>query len=248
MREELEAYRLHGKLPVIKRRTDRALETIRDWRARCQKPYIAWSTGKDSTLCLRLALRVDPKIQVVYFDADSCLPDSEKFIERLVPEWNLNFRRVKTRPILDVLAQYGLTYPGIEYQTMKATVYEPIKSLRAEGYDGVIVGVRAEESRGRKIAASALGSMFRAKSSGMLTCWPLAQWASRDVWGATINGELPYNTAYDKTRFAEFEEMRVSYWAGETNRTYGRYVWLRYYYPDLYRRLAERCPDLAAFV
>lgn len=245
--QERETFRLHGRLPVVQQRIKHSLELIREWRRRCHRPYVAWSGGKDSTVCLWLALQIDPDIEAVYFDADSCLPDTRELIERVTREWHVRYREVKTRPLLDVLAEYGLSDPYIEDRTMKATVYDPIRQMRAEGYDGVIVGVRADESRHRGFAVSQRGELFDSKASGMLTCWPVARWTSRDIWGVIVSRGLPYNTAYNKTRFTEFERMRVSYWAGETYRTYGRYAWLRYYYPDLYAKLVAACPEVQTF-
>ncbi len=244
-REEFLAY---GRLPVVHRRIKHSLNLIQEWRGRCAKPYLAWSTGKDSTVALWLARQVDPDIEVIYFDADAALPDTKALIEKLVPEWRLNFRAVKCRPMLDVLAEYGVTNPHVEHQTMKATVYEPIARLRQEGYDGVIVGIRGEESGGRKRAVSKYGEVFLSKASGMLTCWPLAQWSKRDIWGAIAAHDIPYNAAYDKTRFCPREDIRVSYWCGETARTCGRWVWLKYYYPGLFNELAKRCPEAGHYV
>ncbi|MGD9662828.1 MAG: phosphoadenosine phosphosulfate reductase family protein, partial [Porticoccaceae bacterium] len=135
-------------------------EFIREFLSRCKKPYLSWSGGKDSTLMLWLVLQERPDIPVIYFDADSCLPDGWEYMRRLIREWSINFRAVKTRPILDVLAEYGLDHPGIDYRTMEATVYEPVKQLISEGYDGSIIGIRSQESLGRTWAAKKYGPLF----------------------------------------------------------------------------------------
>lgn len=197
---------------------------------------------------LYLALKEKPDIEVIYFDADSCLPDGKEYMQRLIEEWNLNFRVIKTRPILDVLKEYGIDHPGIDYRTMKATVYEPVRQLAEEGYDGSLIGIRAEENRERRLAGACKGEVFYAKTYGMWECWPVLWWKAEDVWLYIDHFEIPYHPAYDKTRFSPREDIRVSYWAGETFRTYGRYVWLRYYYPELFYQLAEHCPEVKSFV
>lgn len=240
-------YRLHSRLPRMRLRIDEARANIAEWLSRCSRPYVAWSTGKDSTVMLWLILEQKPDVEVIYFDADSALPDSVELMERLKREWNLNLRVLKTRPILDTFAEYGLDHPRIDYYTMRDTVWKPVRQLVREGYDGVAVGVRADEARERAIASAKYAPLWKAKGTGIWTCWPLHNWSSRDVWGFIVSRDLPYNTAYNKTMFTDFEKMRVSYWAGETGRTYGRYAWLRYYYPDLYRLLKDRFPDVGHY-
>lgn len=241
--QERAMYQLHFRLPRMRRRITEAEAAISEWLSRCQRPYVAWSTGKDSTVMLWLVLRQRPDIEVVYFDADSALPDSVALMERLKAEWQLNLRVLKTRPLLDTLAEYGLDHPRIDYYTMRDTVHIPVRQLVAEGYDGVAVGIRSEESRERGLAAAKHAPLWRAKGTGLWTCWPLHNWSARDVWAFIVGHDIPYNAAYDKTKFATIEDMRVSYWAGETGRTYGRYAWLRYYYPELWRELVDRIPS-----
>lgn len=197
---------------------------------------------------LYLVRSIKPDIQVIYFDAESCLPDGWEYMMRIVKDWDLNFRAVKTRPMLDVLAEHGIDHPRIDYRTMKATVYEPVQQLVSEGYDGALIGIRKQESRGREMSARKRGTLFWAKGYGAWQCWPILYWRADEVWFYIDHHGIPYHPAYDKTRFAKREDIRVSYWAGETARTAGRYVWLRYYYPELFATLAERCPEVKAFV
>lgn len=226
----------------------RSREFIREFLSQCEKPYLSWSGGKDSTLMLWLVLQERPDIPVIYFDADSCLPDGWEYMQRLVKEWGINFRIVKTRPILDVLAEYGLDHPGIDYRTMKATVYEPVKQLISEGCDGSLIGIRGQESSGRTWAAKKYGPLFWSKGYGMWECWPLLYWRREEVWLYIDHYNIPYHPAYDKTKFAPREEVRVSYWAGETNRQFGRFKWLEYYYPELLQKFIAKCPEVKHFL
>ncbi len=238
-----------GLVKKIERtRVNLSRDLIRQFLSKCKKPYLSWSGGKDSTTMLWLTLKEKPDIEVIYFDADSCLPDGWEYMQRLIKEWDINFRVVKTCPILDVLAEYGIDYQGIDYQTMKATVYEPVNQLVSEGYDGSLIGIRAQESRGRNWGKMKCGPLFWSKGYGMWECWPMLYWRKEEIWLYIDHYGMPYHPAYDKTRFDAREDIRVSYWAGETKRTYGRYVWLKYYYPDLFDKLAERCPEVKAFV
>lgn len=234
---------------ILQPRINRSKKIIKDLLSQCERPYLSWSGGKDSTVMLWLTLQIKPDIEVIYFDADSCLPDGQEYMMRLVSEWSLNFRAAKTRPLLDVLAEYGIDHPCINYYTMKATVYEPVRQLAKEGYDGSLVGIRAQESRGRKLGGMRYGELFRNKSyDNMLEAWPMLWWTAKEIWFCIDYYKIPYHPAYDKTKFDPREEMRVSYWAGETKRRWGRFKWLEYYYPDLFTKFIARCPQVRNFL
>lgn len=229
-------------------RETRSRVVIREFLSRCKKPWLSWSGGKDSTLMLWLTLKEKPDIDVIYFDADSCLPDGWEYMQNLVREWNINFRAVKTTPLLDVITKYGIDHPSIDYYTMKATVYEPVRQLVGEGYDGSLVGIRTQESKDRRWAGKRSGELFFNKGFKMFECWPMLWWKKEDVWLWIDAYEIPYHPAYDKTLFDPREEIRVSYWAGETNRQFGRFKWLEYYYPELFQQLSEQCPEVRNFI
>lgn len=233
---------------LLKPKIDRSKRVISELMSKCKKPYLSWSGGKDSTIMLYLALQLNPQLDVIYFDANACLPDTEQYMERIKDEWAINTRVIKTMPIIDVLSKYGVNSSSVEYQTMKHTVYEPVKQLICEGYDGSLVGIRAEESNGRNMAAAKYGQIFKRKEYNTWQAWPMLWWKSTDIWLFIDSYNIPYSPDYDKTRFCSREEMRISYWAGETNRTYGRWVWLKYYYPELYNRLLERVPDASRYI
>lgn len=232
---------------ILGPKVERSQRAISELLGKCKKPYVSWSGGKDSTVMLYLTLRLKPGIDVVYFDAGACLPDTGEYMERLADRWKVNLRVVKTRPILDVLSEYGVDSRKVEYQTMKHTVYEPVKRLAGEGYDGALIGIRSDESRGRNMAAKKYGQVFCAKGYGTWQAWPMLWWTAADVWLFIDTYGIPYSPDYDKTRFCGREDLRISYWAGETNRQYGRWVWLKYYYPDLFSELKGRVPEASFY-
>jgi hypothetical protein len=59
---------------------------------------------------------------------------------------------------------------------------------------------------------------------------------------------LKYNEIYDKMDMLPERERRVSYWAGESNRQGGRWVWLAKMHPELFNRLAAEFNEVRVFV
>lgn len=241
--------RLHAMTPEFRDRVARAEAHIADWLSRCQRPYVAFSGGKDSTSVLYLvraaAQRLGrPAIPAVYFDAACAFPEVDALLDA-TPD----LLRVQTaEPFLATLAAHGLQSDTVERATMRATVWEPARRIvREHGFDGCAYGLRAEEAVGRRRLRRVRGAVFFSSTYGVWQAQPIAEWSYWDVWAYIVSRRLVYAGTYDRMWDLPEREQRVSYWAGESNRTSGRYVWLRRNYPALFRRLAETIPEARAF-
>jgi phosphoadenosine phosphosulfate reductase len=239
---------LHAKTTEFISTVSTAHSLIKDALDHMNNPYLSFSGGKDSTVMLHMVLKHKPDIPVVYWNADASYPDTEKFIQKIVKEWNLNFINAKTEPILSIFKEYGINHPSIEQKTMIATVYRPIKKLIKEHYfDGVFVGLRAEESSGRRKLIKNRGQLFYNKSQQVMECLPIAHFKTQDIWSYITAYNLPYNKVYDHTKLCHRNDIRVSYWCGESSRHLGRWVWLKTEYPELYNCLASEFPEVREF-
>lgn len=237
-------YQLHSKLTTFIKKVQRTKQIIKKALDMMKKPYVAFSTGKDSTVLLDLTRTINPNIPAVYFDADAAYPESFEMLETIP-----NLIKFKTEPILATFRKWGILHLNIEDKTMESTVYRPIKALLAKyHFDGVFLGLRAEESYGRKKLAQTKGTLFWQKRESIWECIPLAWWTYRDIWAYIFSNNLNYNKIYDKMGALPEKERRVSYWAGETNRRGGRWVWLATMYPDLFNQLANEFPEVRLFV
>lgn len=233
---------LYARLLTYKKRLDRARKVIADSLRLSKNPYVAFSTGKDSTCVLHLVLEQTRNIDIIYFDADCALPESIDILE-YYDKQGLNIIKQKTEPLLETFRKHGLDNPRIEDITMKTTVYDPIKILlQANKYDCVFVGLRAEESRPRKMLMMTRGRLFTNKRYGIIECLPVGWWSAKDIWAYIHTNDLVYNKAYDKG------VDRVSYWAGETNKRRGRWIELKRNWPDLYNRFAAEFPEVRNYV
>lgn len=239
-------------LPRFNRLVAESHEVVQQWLAQCERPYIAFSAGKDSTVSAALVWQHDPTIPAVYFDANSAYPGTTALIDRLKAAGHTVIRW-PCGDFLDILADAGgPDAPGVGEATMKATVYRPIKTLLKQyGFDGACVGLRGarpnDESRDRWMLVRTRGLLFQNARAGVLECLPVGRWTDRDIWAAIVSWSLDYNTTYDEMGDLPFSQRRVSYWAGETARTHGRWVWLRQHYPDLWSRFVARFPEVVRF-
>lgn len=240
-------FHLYAKLRLHRWRIIQARNRIAEWLEKVSNPYIAFSTGKDSTCILHLVREQAPKMPAVYFDADCAFPESKEMLTRT--ENVIVYPALE--PLLKTFKRFGGFGGGaeLERETMHTTVYEPIKRLIAEyGFDGVAYGLRAEESHGRAMHARARGAVFQYKRDGLWACQPIHDWLYDDVWAFIVTNDLPHCGVYDKMWDMPQEDQRLSYWAGETKRRWGRWAFLKRNYPDLFNHFAAEFPEVRNFV
>lgn len=247
MKPEIELrFKLHAQTAGFSRRMGLARQRIGEWLPLVERPYVAFSTGKDSTVTLALVREQVPDTPAVYLDADSSFPESREMLRRTE-----NVVVYETdEPILDTLERHGLD-GGVDLDraTMQSTVWGPIQRLVAEyAFDGVALGLRTEESHGRRMNAYVRGSVYQYRRDGLWACQPLWDWSYNDVWAAIVTLELDYCGVYDRMWDMPEADQRLSYWAGETKRRWGRYAWLKRNYPELFNELAARIPEARAYV
>lgn len=243
------AFKLHARLPAFARKVRQATAVIKKMLARCRNPYIAFSTGKDSTVTADLVWRLAPDIPAVYFDADCAFPESTALLERYEQAGH-PIIRWPTEPMLDTLERVGgPTAPGCEMETMRSTVYRPAEALVQEyHFDGLFLGLRAEESYARRKLAQVKGELFRRKS-GLWECLPVAWWDFNDIWAYIFSYNIDYCAVYDRLARMGIppSDSRLSYWAGETKHRQGRWVILRRGWPELFNKFAARFPEVARY-
>lgn len=218
---------------------------------RMRNPYLAFSTGKDSTVMAHLVWSQVPDVPAIYFDADCAFPESQALLERYEMA-GYPIIRWPCEPFFDTLHRVGgPASPKCEAETMRSTVYRPIKSLLAEHqFDGVFVGLRDEEATGRARLSQVRGQLFWQKRDALWECLPIAHLTYIDIWAYIVANDIDYCAVYDKQMELglEPEDCRLSYWAGETKRRWGRWAVLKRGWPELFNRFAAEFPEVRCYV
>ena len=210
-----------------------------------RQPYLALSGGKDSALCLALAAPVARSLGVpliASWSDDELEHDSQHpYMTALCAQFGVPLMVVSAR---DTHAGWFRTwaqepfwherYPG----TIDVATMDAVPAMRAFGYDGVILGLRAEESSYRRINAAMRGRVYQ-RATGEWTAQPLARWRVEDVWAALLDRGVPWNPVYDRLTEigVPLERQRVGPLPLEDART------LQVGWPVLWHRLVERHGD-----
>lgn len=236
-------YKLHGKSKYLQALEDKALRLI-DGVVNTRKTYVSWSGGKDSTAMLHLALRICPDIDVMYMSSGYALPDTEQHIKEVSTAWQLNLHVLKAEvDYIELCREFGL--PHLRSKCVQDKVVTMLKKDRAgdwaqeNGFEAVLWGLRADESRGRAnlIFSKPNGLLDK---RGVLRVAPVGRWTGLDIWGYFAKYELPVNQMYLKENCGfNRVTLRNTGWLSTDGEAQGRIEWLRRNYPALYQKIRE---------
>jgi len=177
-RTEQHTRALHEARAII----ERALESA-------QKPYIAYSGGKDSTVMAHLVLQYAPDTMVLHWDyGRAFVPEPiQREILRNAKLIGVRNLRIETSSLYAKLGRRAQNVLG------KHMIGKLLPQLAVEGYDLAFVGLRKQESPKRKRRIRAGKPL-----STIPECYPLQNWDWRDVWAYIVTHKLPYLSLYDQ--------------------------------------------------
>lgn len=175
---------LHARLNQYKQlvaRTNRFIEdTVKILQAENMKPYLACSFGKDSSVMLHMVLQFMPQIPV-------------RFATH--PETNLldNYQQVVDWWLMN----YNINYTEIYCDGGLIKVRHAQRNALEEGdFDSFFVGIRAQESKARRIYLKKYGQFYRLKFNNRVKICPLAWWSERDIAAYIHQYDLPLLSKY----------------------------------------------------
>lgn len=248
---ERELYMATSRLRSHQARVERARARIRECFSVC-KPYVSFSGGKDSTVMLHLAQAERSDVLACFYDSGAELPSTYEFVRHVQDNWTAVLSWCHpNRTIIDILRASGFGTADATEGLRDGQIAEEIirdvanTAARELGTDGYMVGLRRDESGGRKSDLTKRGALFRMRNR-QLRCCPIWDWTDDDVWAYIVSNGVEYNEAYDRTKHRPRREIRVCTYAGNTSERYGRFAWLRQEYPDLFRRLVAEFAGMRA--
>lgn len=160
----------------LQRMAEQARGVIR--RAMAGGPvYVSCSWGKDSVVCLDLALSVDPSVPVVHIvQGAAANPDDLITRDAALERWALRYIEI------DWPRNEEYTWRSWEQQCRDAAVH-----------GRRITGIRAEESATRSMSAAVHGQITEQ------TCRPILWWSQADLWAWIALRDLPAHPVYAMT-------------------------------------------------
>ena len=230
-------YMTHARLRVFAARVERARNNVRRFFDRCERPYVAFSGGKDSTAMLGLLAEMDLTSIPVFTQADDLdWPEKRDFCGRVIAQLGFgDYTYAESR--VSALAQLTNLEcgDGVIRGTFSHVVTEYV---RAREREGVLMGLRSEESSGRRMNRACNGSVYRTKA-GEWRCTPIVDWCGVDVFAFICSRGLPYFHIYDHDEMQPSHEIRMSWMLNPSFVDRGAASFLHSHYPTHFARLAR---------
>jgi 3'-phosphoadenosine 5'-phosphosulfate sulfotransferase (PAPS reductase)/FAD synthetase len=223
--------------PFFQRKLGRAREAVAAGLAAMRKPYVAFSGGKDSLVCLALVLEQAPTVTVNWSDDELEHAETVAYNTSLASQMGFQFLVTAGyathagwfRPWYD-RPYWRDPLPGTVEVGDRIETWMP-----KQGYDGTFLGLRKAENARRRQYLGAMGRLHSCVD-GTWRCNPLAGWTVDDVWALIAGWKLSYNPVYD--RLAAIGVPRKLQRVGPLPLSPAWHLKLGW--PEVYRRLVDR--------
>jgi len=202
------------------------------------------SGGKDSVVVTHLAKTLYPDIEIITQFDDCDWAEKEPYLDALSKKYSWTIHKVYPKnSVWEQFLKSNIGYDDICATTnplTKESFLAPLKEKQAElNIDVVMLGLRAEESLGRKMNYRKNGELYQLKDKEWHCC-PIGNWRTIDVFTYLTVNDVDINPCYFYNAFQKPEDIRVC-WALPTPRGFseGIFEHLRKYYPEQFKKLRE---------
>lgn len=246
---------LYAETKLHKSRVLEAERIIRQAMAVIDKPVIAWSGGKESTIlahivCVKMGLRVP--VMSLFTDLEP--PGTRAYMDACVKAWDLDMEYVEPpvsfwQYLVDHAHEIDIHSAVTTGHTHVGKIWDETMERwwQQSGYTGMLWGLRDEESRARKINTKRRGVLYQ-NTDGRWKCAPFSSWEGRDVYAYCAAHGVDLHPLYRCIRYNAKDPSRVrkAMWIPGSHGAMGAMIWLRTYYPSLYMQLVQVYPEAAS--
>lgn len=242
---ERAGYLAHARTPRYEGRVQSARALVAQMLACCERPWVAFSGGKDSTVVLHLVRSLAPDTPAHYGHEQWVLPETEALIAA-TPDVTQTALPDRHAEWFDVWQDPAEVPEGVTYIDPTQGLDEWNYGHALLGADGMFLGLRAEENSDRRMFLLRRGPLFYCHRHGLWECNPLYNWTVHDVWAYIADRQVPYNAAYDRLgemgvplqyqRIGPLAQGRVLAFGGQMSK-------LKIGWPELFNRFAAVYPE-----
>jgi 3'-phosphoadenosine 5'-phosphosulfate sulfotransferase (PAPS reductase)/FAD synthetase len=243
----------HSRSTEFARAVLRARRVLDDARETGAEFRLTLSCGKDSTALAGLCVEDGWRPQVVSVKDDLDYPGELAYLHALCSR--LGLQATVLQP--DLSLQEFLRFNEVSLlhdlhgraARLSAEFFYGLldHDREVQGYDGLLLGLRSEESRARRANRASHGTMYRRKDGVTVAC-PLSDWSALDVHAFLASRDLPLLPVY--LCFDAADEpfvIRKSWWVcGGGPAAHGHYSWLRRWWPEQWAAACRIDPAISA--
>jgi phosphoadenosine phosphosulfate reductase len=196
-----------------------------------------------------IALSVDKRVPVVWFDSGWEFPEHRAYVHDLANVLGLRFYPMLTADPVAALRASGLLNHAAAHgpvpDLFDTLIAAPSALAHAQFGPGTLWGLRADESRGRRLLLSrSNGTVHRV--DGTVATSPIWDWRKGDAAAYLASNGVAVSPVYARLAAlgAPDHAQRVGGVISGGNWDQGRLTWLRRGWPDLYAELITQLPRL----
>lgn len=212
---------------------------------------VSW--GKDSVAMLHLACETLGRVVAIHgrYSANEELPDIPEIRDKVLAQLGSRVEYIEVPvwgdwEIFERAGRFFLVPETWEEKQLLATwKYEFVAALEttalSAGCAGMMLGMAAHESHGRRMNIAARGDHYQAKGR-LPTLLPLARWKSDDVIAYHLANRIPWLKIYedsDDPRYAR-SEFAFASGGGDAIRRHGAWEMWKKSYPAQWAKWANR--------
>lgn len=247
----------HARTAAHKRRWDKACAEARKALAVADPWYCALSGGKDGVALAAVVREAcGPDIMLAHAHTDLNTPGMLETAEATAEALDMDLDVFE--PEEDIWhwlrawpAAYSLREPQhrLEFDKLFASGNMLVAYQYANGYTGAFSGMRAEESRGRRMNRIFRGHLYQLSKDASWMAQPIVDWSARDVFACCVSHGLPIHPYY-RLALEQFDldpespgsrvDMVIPHESATRSETT---LACRVLYPDLYRRIVAVRPE-----
>ena len=200
-------------------------------------PAVAMTSSfqSQSLPLLHLVSRVVPEMPVLFLDTGFHFPETLRFRDRLVAEWDLKVLNLRAdRKVESALGPQLPVLPPYQQDPDQCCYVNKVQPLREalKGLNAYVSGIRRDQTRER--------SNIRVLESagGFIRVHPIGDWTERDVWRYIHEHDLPVHPLFEQGYASvgcapctapplDAEDGRSGRWAGREKTECGIHTHLR---------------------
>mgnify|MGYP000973143008 CR=1 FL=1 len=197
--------------------------------------YVSFSAGKDSAVIAHACHAAHPGMPILMIDPGCPTHWTEQERE----EWKNYAKRHGWNLTLYEWDKWGLDLETDDVADYQQRIHRDMFSAihahaEASGLTTRIMGLRAAESRNRRMSIGRRGAVYDYKDGGRAVL-PIATWQTADVWAYIVSTGMPWLDIYDKLGPNARNGL-----VGRSGDNFGRVEYLKQHYPDVWRWAVER--------
>lgn len=239
-----EVCKVWAKMPQYRKKLEQTQYAIQDMLKIAKKTYIAFSCGKDSSVLAALVLSVDNTVPCRFVSSGETriLHNVDDVMDYFKAEYKANIEEISFDRV------WSKEWQGVDFNTQRKAGRRDIQTLDNTQYDGVFMGLRKQESRGRCISLAQCRSKdlprgmykYKNRARDYYRMCPLADWKIEDIGAYIVSNKIPTLNWYKKFGYEGRTTARLT---GDSIRQNSLFF-IKANNPEGYYKLLKRFPEL----